>query len=186
MKQLKVGLTDDVRRELEKAAKKAGRSASEEARLRLEQSLSADIFSPAAIALGEAVTSLADTIRRFHSQRVPAKSSAWTRDDHILLALKIAIDEWLKLVAPTPEKLDEADFDPETLGRSTAISLHHALTERFKFEREYRELRQSLKNQPALHWRTSEASGVLTVGDLDPELRAEAKRARQNRGKKTP
>jgi hypothetical protein len=77
MKQIKVSLDDEVRAQLEGAADKAGRSLSEEVRLRLERSLGNDKLDPQTRDLIDAITPLSlyvsmETGRAWHTHAAAA------------------------------------------------------------------------------------------------------------------
>jgi hypothetical protein len=167
MKQLKVGLTDDVRAELDRAAAKHGVSTSVEARLRLETSLGLDYYDSAAIELAEHVLYLADSISRFETGGA-RPVEGWQKSSASFGALKVAIETWLDLVKPLENKKSGADFDPPTLGRSLAMSQHRRLLEKLKVDRDMREFRQSVLDEPAFTYSDSRGNrGTMSFRQMD-------------------
>jgi hypothetical protein len=201
MKQLKVGLTDDVRDELERAAKAHGLSTSEEARLRIETSLGLDYYDPAVMEFAEHILGLADSISRFENSGT-RPVAGWHKKPAFFEALKIAIETWLGLIAPPAGEGSPGDIDPSTLGRSVALSQHRYLLEKLKVDRELHQLRHSLQDKPIFHYSGYYGKGSMTLRELDEaqkkmsekdrlEIREEAERNlkaeyRREHGQRTP
>jgi hypothetical protein len=115
MQQLKIGLTDEQREQLEAKAKAAKRTLSEEIRRRLESSLYDDKLYPAAKQFGDDIAQLAQFLMgllRVHDE---------ADDATVIGALKLAIPIWLDLEYK-PKGGKRSTVDLETLARAAA---HH-------------------------------------------------------------
>jgi hypothetical protein len=166
MRQLKVGLPDGVRAELERAAKSRGITVSQEARLRLETSLSLDYFDAAALELAEHILQLADDVSRFENTGArPVKD--WHKNPVLFEALKIAVETWLKLIAPDASEKSASTLDPQTLGRSVAVSQYRRLREKIKVDREMNDLRESMRDKPMFFYSGAYGTGSVTLREMD-------------------
>jgi hypothetical protein len=124
MKQIKVGLPDTTRDYLEEQAEANGRSLSEEARARLDQSVVDDRYDKHTRELGRDVMRLAQM--NAQSTKWDEFGSSWWEDLKHLEALKVAVDAWLEIVAHELQlKPSGSKFDPVTLGKSTASAFAH-------------------------------------------------------------
>jgi hypothetical protein len=134
MKQIKVGLPDETREYLEGFARINGRSLSEEARARIDQSKYDDTFSAATQDLGRDVMWLAHMVT--DSARWMQGEPTWSDDASIFEALKIAMDAWLDdLKQKLPLQSREGqNIDPVTLGKATATQYarHKASMEKYR------------------------------------------------------
>jgi hypothetical protein len=139
MKQVKIGLTGKQRGALDRAAKEAGRTLSQEVRRRLANSLDQDRLSDMARVVGDEAMWLAQIV--FHTavgQRlrlVPASADGETLDQdqsfdlkeakegfgpEVRRALVVALNDWFGEIK-FGERL-EADPTADTLGRAAAQS----------------------------------------------------------------
>lgn len=169
MKQLKVGLTDQIRDELDRAAKKRGLSTSEEARFRLEASLQLDHYDPAVLEIAAHVRELANSVAIYENSGLRA-SPDWQNDPVLVEALKQAIEAWFSLVAPQHAEGGGAGrgIDPVTLGRSIALSQYRYLIERLKVDRDMGDLRKSMLDEPAFQYSDSRGErGTMTFRQMD-------------------
>lgn len=171
MKQLKVGLTDDVRAELDRAAEARGWSTSEEARMRLETSLNLDVYDAATQRFGEHMLGLADTISRFPTTGARAVPG-WHKDPALFEALKVAATKWLELISLTEGQgasvdVDGDKVDPTTLGKAVAQNQFRRLQEKMLFDQEKEELEHTLRGKPMFHYDGYYGKGTVNFGDLD-------------------
>ena len=122
MKQIKVGLPDDTREYLEGFARINGRSLSEEARARIDQTKHDDPFDRATQDLGRDVMWLAHMIK--DSARWTSREASWTDDPRLFEALKVAVETWLsEFKGPLePQAVEGPQIDPVTLGKATVAN----------------------------------------------------------------
>jgi hypothetical protein len=122
MKQIKVGLPDDTREYLESFARINGRSLSEEARARIDQSKRDDLFDPATQELGRDVMWLAHMVK--DSARWTNREPSWTDDPRLFESLKVAIETWLAEFEEQLELMagEGPQIEPVTLGKATAAN----------------------------------------------------------------
>jgi hypothetical protein len=119
MKQLKVGLPDSSREYLEDFARLNGRSVSEEARARIDQSIVDDRFDVNTKELGRDIMQLARMITEGSKWALP-KETTWATDKRLFEALKVSIDAWMSALASRLDLSEGAQLDPITLGQSNA------------------------------------------------------------------
>lgn len=166
MRQLKVGLPDDVRAELERAAQSRNLTVSQEARIRLETSLRLDYFDTAALELSEHILQLADDVSRFENAGVRPVED-WHKNPVLFEALKVAIETWLKLIAPGANEKSESTLDPQTLGRSVAVNQYRRLREKITVDRAMNDLRESMLDKPMFFYSGAYGTGSVTLREMD-------------------
>jgi hypothetical protein len=112
MKQIKVGLPDVTRENLEDFARMNGRNLSKEVRVRLDQSIADSRFDAATNDFARDVMWLA--------RLVSGDTATWSTDERRFEAFRIAIDERLTLMAGRLNLQPLSNVDPESLGKAIA------------------------------------------------------------------
>jgi TraY domain len=110
MKQLNVALPDRIREELIEAAAKNGRNLSKEVRVRLDQSIVDSKFDAATNDFARDVMWLA--------RLTSTDAATWSTDEKRFQAFRIAIDEWLTVLAGRLSLKPQTNVDPESLGKA--------------------------------------------------------------------
>jgi hypothetical protein len=123
MKQVKVGLTGKQRRELERSAKKIGRSLSEEVRRRVDMSLLDEKFSPFAHEVAEEVKWLAQMVLVSALEKDQALLEPVTEDlkkigPTVHRALVVALNEWFGSIRFGSRT--EANPEADIIGKAAA------------------------------------------------------------------
>ena len=117
MRQLKVGLPDDVRAKIETAAKKAGRTVSDEARRRIEESIKLDELDKPTRDFLAGVALFVPEIKRETSAVWHTHAGAWTAFRHAILSrLNRLRPPGTTAFGPRPHQVIPGVDEPEGIG----------------------------------------------------------------------